>query len=206
MQGAGAQAADGTGRDFKWPDAVVVDAEFGVKGAVREADGTDGVCGATLDGAVLLGGQARGGDVDRFFEVRTFQRIGLIENGEDAKVAVGEQAFDGDLCAGKVTFDDDLVEMRLAGGGDFGSGEETAYSLDGGEELGAIVGADDTLAGGKRERLEDARIGNAEQRGLWRRMQGNGAEPRRAEAGVAEDFAHAEFAAAGFDGGGMVVR
>src|SRR5438034_1035442 len=70
-------------------------------------------------GASLPFGQARRRDVDGFLEVRTVQRIGLVENGEDAQGTVSDQAFYRHFFARYEAFDDDLIEMRLAGRGDF---------------------------------------------------------------------------------------
>jgi hypothetical protein len=60
------------------------------------------------------------------------------------------------------------------------------------------------LAGGKGEWLEDTGISDAKQRGFRHWKKRNGAEPGIPQTRIAEDFAHAEFVAAGFDGGWVV--
>ena len=98
-----------------------------------------------------------------------------------------------------------MIEIRLAGAGDRRRGEQFADFLRGGAEFFAIVGANDALARGERERLEHAGIGDANQSGLGRRRKRDTAEPRRGKSGFAKDFARAKFAAAGLHRGGMVV-
>ncbi len=145
-------------------------------------------------------------DVNRFLEIRAFERVRFIENSQEAQNTFSEQRFDGDFPSWQIFFDDHLIEVGLASGANFGGIEQTLQAGSAGEEFIAIVGANDSLAGGKRKRLEYARIRNSEERGFGEWLERNRAEPRAGQTCIAEDFAGAEFAAAGFDAGGMVVR
>src|SRR5207248_8645500 len=70
------------------------------------------------------------------------------------------------------------------------------------------VRSHDTLARGKRGRLEHAGILYAEERWLRLGRERDTPKPetggRMEKPGVAQNFAHAELVVAGFDGGGMV--
>ena len=54
--------------------------------------------------SLLLLRQARWRDINCFFKVRAFERIGLIENSEHLQFAIDEDCFDGDFDAGNIFF------------------------------------------------------------------------------------------------------
>jgi hypothetical protein len=115
-QGARAKATDGTRSDFEGPYAFVVDAKFGVNGAMGKAKCARGIGGTACDFALCRVREARRRDVNSFFEVGTFERIGLIKNRENSETTFGEQPFDGHFPAGNVALHQNFVEMGFAGG------------------------------------------------------------------------------------------
>ena len=70
--------------------------------------------GAVDDAVVSLIRQAGRRDVNRLLEIRALERVGLVENRENAQLAPGEQCFDGNFRAGNVALDEQAVGFRLA--------------------------------------------------------------------------------------------
>src|SRR5260370_30420099 len=95
--------------------------------------------------------------------------------------------------------------MGFTGGANFGRFEQTAKTIGGGSEFVAVVGANNTLTGRKRKRLQNARIGDSEQRRFGRRMNRDASKPRCWQVHITKYFAHSQLASAGFHGRGMVV-
>src|SRR5260370_19236813 len=95
--------------------------------------------------------------------------------------------------------------MGFTGGANFGRFEQTAKTIGRGNKFVAVVGANDTLTGRKRKRLQNARIGDSEQRRFGRRMNRDASKPRCWQVHITKYFAHSQLASAGFHGRGMVV-
>src|SRR5260370_7638516 len=95
--------------------------------------------------------------------------------------------------------------MGFTGGANFGRFEQTAKTIGRGNKFVAVVGANDTLTGRKRKRLQNARIGDSEQRRFGRRMNRDASKPRCWQVHIPKYFAHSQLASAGFHGRGMGV-
>ena len=162
-QRAGTEPADGSRGHLDGPDPLCIEAKFRMHGAVRQSQGVDGAEKRLLDGALLDCAQPRRRHVNRFFEVRPFERVGLIEDGQDAQHTFGQQPFNGHFRAFEIALHQHLVEMRFAGGANFRRVQQTLQPRRAGEELFAIVYTHDALAGGKRNGLKHAGITNAKQ-------------------------------------------
>src|SRR5882724_4883907 len=150
-------------------------------------------------------GKPRGRDVNRLFEVRAFERIGLIKDRQFPQNAIPEKTFDGYFLAGDVSFHKHLIEIRLASGKYLPGLLQAPDACRRSEKLLSIVCAHYTLARRKRKRLQNAWIGDSQEYGLGRGINGKIPKPWDIESGISKDFFHAQLAAAGFHGGGMVV-
>ena len=136
--------------------------------------------------ALDFGGLARRGDVESLFEVRAFQGVGLVEDGERLEAAGGDQAFDGELSAREVVFHLDLVLAH------------PRYAVESNGESGGVVGPDYAAAGGKAEGLQHA--GKA---GIVGARPG-AMETGDTQSGGAEESAREVLIVAGAGGGGGV--
>ena len=201
-----AESADGTRRDFEDPRAGVVDAKFCVNRPVREAEGANGGRGAIAKPGLLRCGESRRRDVDCFLEIGAFERIGLVEEGENAETAAVEESFDGDFPARNVTFDEELIERRLARRLDFRRGKKRANARDGGAKFLRVIGADDALAGGERKRFYDAGEIHARESFFEGFGGGESEKFRDRNASGAKSFALRELVAAAEDGFGIISR
>src|SRR5712692_8769816 len=109
-QGSGAKPTNRPRGNFQWPDPIFVDAKLRVDWPVRETQSADGIFRAFLNGVLRGFGKPRWCDVDGFFEVRAFERIGLIEDRQYAQSTIGEKSFDGHFPARYVAFHEQLIE------------------------------------------------------------------------------------------------
>ena len=157
---AGAQAADRPGRDLEDEDAPIVDAALGVNRAMREADrgrrAGDGVDDVPLH---RLGRRGRR-HVDRLFEERTVERVGLVEQGQRVERPVMEQPFERELPALDEPFHQHRVVRLVALGADLRRGQQRPHPHERLDKRRGIVGADDAAASRQRQRLDDARVGD----------------------------------------------
>src|SRR6266700_3355088 len=80
-QRTGTKAANRAGGDFENEHAVFVDAAFSVNGAMSQADRRHGAFGGAHDRFLDRHGRRRWCDVEGLFEIRTVERIGLVEDG-----------------------------------------------------------------------------------------------------------------------------
>ena len=111
-----AQAADRPRRDLEHGDAIAVDPELGVDGPVGEPDRVRRAPGEERDALLQVGGQSRRRHVDRLFEVRADERVGLVEDREDLELLLAaEQPFDRDLDARDVLLDEQRPVARWRG-------------------------------------------------------------------------------------------
>ena len=78
----------------------------------QRAHGTLDRCAHTL---LRRGVLARGRNVNRLFEERAFQRIGLIEYREDAGRAAGDDAFHREFTSRNVRFHLQILALLPAG-------------------------------------------------------------------------------------------
>src|SRR5262249_20510901 len=90
-----AEASNRTRMRLEKPRALLVMPQLGMNRAVAEAEYADRL-GNRLEQFALRGlGRPGRRRVDRLFEVRALERIGLVENRERAELAMGGKAFDG---------------------------------------------------------------------------------------------------------------
>src|SRR5436309_16080671 len=87
-QGARAQAADRAGRHFDNPYTVLVESQFCVNGTLSQSDGSSGRGHATRDLPLMGSRMPRGGDVNGLFKERPFERVRLVENGQNPKLSL----------------------------------------------------------------------------------------------------------------------
>ena len=144
---ARAQASDRPRRDFEHGDAITVDPEFGVDGPVGEPDRVRRPPGEERDALLQVGGQSRRCDVDRLFEVRADERVGLVEDREDLELLLAaEQPFDRDL---------DTREVLLHEQRPLGDGADAFGGVDGRHR---VVDANHATTGRQADRLQHARV------------------------------------------------
>ena len=156
-QGAGAQAADGAGGDLDDHGRTAGrQAELGVDRAGSQAQRGGGGGGRGLDGLLGGGGQARGGDVDGLLEERAVERVRLVEQGQGAEHAPGEQPFQRDLRARDERFAQDLTRSGGVQLQQLGGLQQPAQASEGEAESGGVVGAHDPAAAGQQQGFEHA--------------------------------------------------
>src|SRR6478672_12468157 len=93
LQGTRAKAANRPRCDLDRPDSALVDAKFGMHRPMRQTDGAHRFCSSKTNRLLLRGGKARGRDVNRFLEKRSFQWIGLVKNGQELERTIDENSF-----------------------------------------------------------------------------------------------------------------
>src|SRR5580704_324172 len=178
LQGSRTKSADRPGRDFDRPDPAVVNAKFRVDRTMDESKRVYRGLQGIVNCALLRFRQPRWSYVDCFLEIGAFERIGLVEDRQDAQRAFREQSFDGYFLAGQIPFDKDLIEMRLASGANFRRFQKPLDARGGGEKFFAIVCANHSLASRKREGFEHARILHAQKGRLRNGRYGHLTKPR----------------------------
>ncbi len=151
-QRPGAQAADRAGRQLEHPDAVAVQPQLGVHGALAQAQRRRGGGRRRLDAAQPVGGEARRRHVDRLLEVRPLERVGLVEDGQHLGLALAQERLDRHLGARRVGLGQDRAGRVLPRGG-----QDRTYAGLGRARRGRVVGADHAAAGRERDRLEHGR-------------------------------------------------
>lgn len=203
-EGAGALAADGAGGDVEGPDAAVVDAEFGVDGAVGEGEGGGGGLDGGDDVPLAVFGEAGGSDVDGFLEVWAVERVGLVEDGEGEELPAAEEGFDGDFFAGDEGFDEEAVGGAAAFFADMGEGEDALEAAGGAEEGCGVVGADDAAGAVEGEGLDDEGVVEAVCDGSEVLVEAEEAPLGRGDAALREALAEDGFVAGAEDGVGGV--
>src|SRR6266581_8607336 len=144
-QGAGAETADRPRRYLQCPHAIVVDTKLRMDWTMRQAQRSGRLPRAFLDGVLRGFGKSRRCDVDRFFEVWTLERIGLIEDRQNAEDAIGKKSFDRNFLTRNVTFDEHLIEIRLASGKNLRGFKQAPDARSRREKLLTIVGAHNAL-------------------------------------------------------------
>src|SRR6266849_1022119 len=152
-QGSGAETADRPRRNFQWPHPILVDSKLRVDWSVRKAQRSYCISSAFLDGALHGFGKPRRCDVNRLFEVWTFERIGLIEDRQNALSTIGKKSFDRDFPPRYVIFHEHLLEIRLTSGKNLRGFEQATNTCSRREKLLTIVRAHYTLTRRKRKRF-----------------------------------------------------
>ncbi len=66
------------------------------------------------DAPLRFGTGPRWRHVDRLFEERPFQRVGLVEEREDEEAALRDQGFDGEFLSGDVFLDQEVARFVTA--------------------------------------------------------------------------------------------
>jgi hypothetical protein len=203
-EGAGAEAADGTGSDFENPHAALIHASFGMDGSLGQPEGVNGLLDGVVERFLDGGAVARGCGVDGLLEERAFERIGFVEDGEGAETARGDEPFEREFAALDVFFDLNEAERGVVMAEEFGQFEEAANAAKGGDELRGRAGADDATAARQAEWLEDAGEDGVGA-GLGDiGVEGDGEEARNGEFGAGEPAAGEVLVAGGLDGFGQV--
>ena len=90
---------------------------------------SDGLLNGRDDHLLLRLTERRRRDVDRLFEKRTIERIGLVEDRQRSNAASGEHALNGILAALDEAFDDDLLPTGMSKGPNRGPGEQRADAV-----------------------------------------------------------------------------
>ena len=98
-QRAPAQASDGTGGDLKDARTFCREPQLGVDGSVHEAQRPRSFLHRAGARCLDRFGMSRRRHVQRLLEVRTVERIGLVEDRQDREPPVGEQSFQRHLRA-----------------------------------------------------------------------------------------------------------
>ncbi len=204
-ESSSAETADRPGRDFQRPHSIVVDSKLRVDWSMGQTQSSRCVSRAFLDGALQGFGKPRRCDVDRLFEVRAFQRIGLVKDRQDAQSAILEKSLDGHFPPRNVAFHKHLIEIGLASGKNLRGLEQPPDTGRGRKKLLTIVRAHDALTGGKRKRFQHTGIRDAQQHGLGRGIDGKIPKPRDRQPGISKDFFHAQLAPASLHSRRMVV-
>ena len=90
-----ASPADRSGREFDQVYAVPPpETQLGVNRTGAQPQGRRRVLGGVHHGFLDLGGVPRRRDVDRLFEKRTVQGVGLVEQRQDLQPTIDEQPFE----------------------------------------------------------------------------------------------------------------
>src|SRR5262249_50468150 len=189
---------------FEHPWARVVRTELRVERPFSQLQRPRCAPGAFEDVLPDLSRQARWSNVDRFLEVRPFEGIRLIKQGQHAKLAAVEEALERDFLTLNVALDEQLVERRLARHLDLWRFEQGPNAPDGTVEFERVIRTDHSLAGRKRERLHDARKLDARKNRIERFAEAEGEKLRHRKPRGAQDFALAELVAASLDRFGRV--
>src|SRR5216684_4221572 len=191
-QGSGAETADRPGRDFQRPNSILVDTKLSVDWSMRQTQSSRCISRAFLDDALHGFGKPRRRDVDRLFEVRAFQRIGLIKDRQYAQSTIREKSLDGYFPSRYVTLDKHPIEIRLASGKNLRGFEQPPDTRRRRKKFLAIVRAHDALARRQRKRLQHTGIRDTKQHRLWRGINGKIPKPRDRQPGISKDFFHAQ--------------
>ena len=85
------------------------------------------------------------GVVNSFFEIR-HERVGLIEQRQDAEFAIIEQSFQRHFRTRNEALDAQRIELGLSRDLDFSRGKELRDLSDGNAKLCCVICADDALA------------------------------------------------------------
>src|ERR1700678_1343542 len=122
-------------------------------GAVRQAKSLHRGLGGSHDGVLRGRIFARRRNVEGLFEEWAVQRIGLVEQRKHAELAVRQDAFERELAA----FDEALYLKKavliLVQPRDIGICQQAFDPAERHRELGRVVGADYSTAGGQSERF-----------------------------------------------------
>ena len=154
---------------------------------------------AVDDAVIHLIRQSRRRNVNRFLEIGSFERIGLVENAKNPQVPARQQSFDSHFRAGNVAFDEQAVEFLFVRDLNFRRLQQRRDSRHGRLKFFGIVGANHALARRQAQRLDDARKLHARKNFVQLLVEAKGEKSRHRKAGIAQDFALAQFAAAIFD-------
>src|SRR6266704_5225867 len=144
-QGAGAETADRPRRYLQCPHDSVVDTKLRMDWTMRQAQRSGRLPRAFLDGVLHRFGKSRRCDVDGFFEIGAFERIGLIEDREYFQSAIGKNSFNRDFPTRNVAFDEHLIEIRLASGKNLRGFKQAPDARSRREKLLTIAGAHNAL-------------------------------------------------------------
>src|SRR3954468_20849928 len=153
-----AQPANGASGHLQDPGTVGSEPQLGVHRAVHEPEGAGRLLYRGRAGRLQRLRMAGGRHVQGLFEVGAVERVRLVEEREDGEVASGEQALDGNLRSRQELLDQDPGGFGIAPCADLRRAKEVRHPRERDVESRTVVGADDSAARGKRQRLHDARV------------------------------------------------
>ena len=196
----GTKSADRPGGDLDCPGPMIVDPELRVNRAVLKSERGHGPAGGRGDVLLNRFGQAGRGHVDRLFEIRTFERIGLVKQGQDIQASPVQEPLQRDLGSRNIAFDEDVIG-ELAERGNVRLFQDLDDSVERRDESRLIIGPDHTAAGRQRERLENTGKGHFTGRTDGIVLDGEKAEFRRRQAGFGQEGSQAMLISGGLDRG-----
>src|SRR5262245_28746271 len=123
-----------------------------------QADCASSTCNAGSNVLLDAGRMARRRDVETLFEERSIERVRFIEQGQDAKLSSGQQAFQGKFNPRNKVLDQDLVGGFASTRSHFGLSQNRPYSVPSRNEGRRIIRANDAAAGGQEQGFQYARI------------------------------------------------
>src|SRR6266568_7871217 len=126
-------------------------------GTVAQPERAAGALYVIDDARLVRGWQPRRRDVDRFLEERTFERIGLVEDGKDLQLTGGQRALDGEFAPVDVLLDEDPIVESGPGGAHLRTAQERADAIEGLDEFPRVVRTNHASAAGESDRLEHQR-------------------------------------------------
>src|SRR5438309_9787800 len=204
-QGPSAEPADRPGRDFQRPHGILVDAKLRVDWSMRQTQSSRCISRASLDGALHGFGKTRRCDVDGFFEVRAFERIGFIKDRQYAQSTIREKSFDCNFPPWYVTYHQHVIELSLASSKNLRGFEQPPDTCGCREKLLAIVCAHDALTSRNGKRFPHTGTVDPQQLRRGSGCHGKMPKPRNTQPGISKDSFHAQLAPASFHCGRMAV-
>ena len=178
-QGARAKPPDRPRRHLDQPGSGLVDAQLRMNRPVPQAERQGAVRGDLRDPLLHLSAEPRRSHIDRLLKVGPFERVRLVEQGEDCQLTLSQQAFERDLAPRDEILDQDLPGRLSPLRRDLRVVEEPLDAPPGRGEILGPVRADDAAARREKCRFQDAGEPNL-LRGLPRiRVPVEDAVPRR---------------------------
>ena len=150
-------ATDGARRDLQHEDPIPVHPHLGVNRTFRDADRPEGALEHRDDSPLRFGTGPRWRQVDRLFEERPLQRVGLVEEREDEEAAPRQQGFEGELLSGDVLLDQEVTRFVTASPAQLGICQQCGDPRVCGGELVGVVRADHSAAGGQEGGFQHTR-------------------------------------------------